>query len=84
MAQTLASVVGAESDDSHREYPGLLSQGIVPESCFRPRRSVTAAAADLARRLRQGRLRRLPPRALLTPEALGRLGLNPVAKVLDL
>jgi len=29
-------------------------------------------------------LRRLPPRALLTPEALGRLGLNPVAKVLDL
>ena len=45
MAQTLAIVVGAEIHDSHRQYRGLLSQGIVAESCFRPRRS---AAADLA------------------------------------
>ena len=51
MAQTLAIVVGAEIDDSHRQYRGLLSQGIVAESCFRLRRSATAAAADLLRRL---------------------------------
>jgi len=49
MAQTLAIVVGAEIDDSHRQYRGLLSQGIVAESCFQLRRSATEAAADLAR-----------------------------------
>jgi len=48
MAQTLAIVVGAEIHDSHRQYRGLLSQGIVAESCFRLRRSATEAAADLA------------------------------------
>jgi len=48
MPQTLAIVVGAESDDSRRQYPDLLSSGIVAERCFRPRRSAAAAAADLA------------------------------------
>ena len=61
-----------------------MSQGIVAESCFRARCSVTAAA-DLAQAT--------SPKvdcaachqvALLTPEALERLGLDPAAKVLDL
>jgi hypothetical protein len=85
MAQTLAIVVGAEIDDSHRQYPGLLSQGIVAESCL----SATPAPPRqpqriLLRRLRQGRLRHPPPRALLTLEALLRVGLSSAAKVLDL
>ena len=62
MAQTLAIVVGAEIYDSHRQYGGLLSQGIVAESCVRPRRSATAAQPILLNDVRESGLRRLLPR----------------------
>jgi hypothetical protein len=47
MAQTLASVVGAEIDDSHGEYPGLLSQGSAPRAVL-GHAALPLAAADLA------------------------------------
>jgi hypothetical protein len=48
MAQTLASVVSAKIDDSHREYPGLLRQEIGASRAVLGHAALPLAAADRA------------------------------------
>jgi hypothetical protein len=81
MAQTLAIVVGAEIHDSHRQYRGLLSQGIVAESCVRPRRSATAAQRILLNDVRESGLRRLSPRRAADARSCPKLVLSKRDKV---